>query len=92
MLPCSDWIAHLVRMSGKSVTASASSTAHACMACWPTKGRPRSVRTALRAPSHPTTYLARTDRSVPSRSPPAWRIMTRTGYSLPSVTFSPMYS
>ena len=82
MLPPSwDWIAHLVRMSGKSVAARTSMTPHACIACSPTSLRPMHSRTLLRAPSAPSTYLARTVRSSPSPVPPCRRSLTTTGCS-----------
>ena len=63
MLPSSaDWIAALSRMSGKSVTASMSTTPQAWLAKSPRGTAPIASRTRLRAPSQPTTYLARTDR------------------------------
>jgi hypothetical protein len=66
MLPSSpDWIAALSRMSGKSVTASMSTTPQAWLAKSPCGTAPIASRTRLRAPSHPTTYLARTTFSEP---------------------------
>ena len=67
MLPASALIAHLVRQSGKSVLTRTSITPHAWAANAPTCLRPIASRTPLRAPSHPTTYFARTVRSSPAR-------------------------
>ena len=50
-----DWIADFMRMSGKSVTASTSMTPQAWLAESPCSARPSDLRTALRAPSQPTT-------------------------------------
>ena len=92
MLPPSwDWMAHLVRMSGKSVFASTSMTPHAWLAWSPAMVQPIEARTLLRAPSAPTTYLARTVRVWPSSGPAVWRSVTETGYS-PSPTSSPRNS
>ena len=63
--PVPDWMAHLVRMSGKSVTARASITPQAWLAWSPARVQPIDSRTLLRAPSAPTTYLARTMRCLP---------------------------
>ncbi len=46
-------------MSGKSVTARTSITPQDSFVASPTSSRPIAVRIALRAPSQPTTYLAR---------------------------------
>ena len=60
MLPWSaEEIAHLTRMSGKSVTARTSITPHDWFVASPVSSRPIAARVALRAPSQPTTYLAR---------------------------------
>lgn len=67
MEPFTELIAHLVRMSGKSVLASTSITPHAWLAPWPSSLRPMDLRTREAAPSQPNTYLARTVRSSPSR-------------------------
>ena len=66
--PAPDWIAHLRRMSGKSVTARTSMTPQAWNAELPSMVQPIAVRTLLRAPSAPSTYLARTTFSCPSRT------------------------
>ena len=79
MLPACDWIAHLVRMSGKSVTASTSMTPHAWFADWPASVQPIDDRTPLQAPSAPTTYLARIVRSSSFRSPVVCAKTTCTG-------------
>ena len=63
--PLDEWIAHLVRMSGKSVSASASMTPHAWFAASPVRVWPIALRTREPAPSAPTTYLARTWRVGP---------------------------
>ena len=65
MLPPSwDWMAHLRRMSGKSVFASTSITPQAWLAWSPAMVQPIEARTLLRAPSAPTTYFARTAAAV----------------------------
>ena len=46
-------------MSGKSVTARTSITPQDSFVASPTSSRPIAVRTPLREPSQPTTYLAR---------------------------------
>ena len=79
--PAPDWMAHLVRMSGKSVTARTSMTPQAWLAWSPARVQPIDSRTLLRAPSAPTTYLARTMRSWPSSGPEVWTRVTVTGYS-----------
>ena len=86
MLPASDWMEHLVRMSGKSVTASTSMTPHAWLAWSPSMWQPIAARTLLRAPSAPRTYFARTTRSSPSWSPVVCASVTATGYSSSSST------
>src|SRR5262249_3570262 len=48
-------MADLMRISGKSVTARTSMTPHAWLAESPCNGSPRARRTALCAPSQPTT-------------------------------------
>ncbi len=53
--PSCDWMAHLVRTSGKSVTARMSITPQAWLARSPTGLRPMACRTALCAPSAPIT-------------------------------------
>ena len=63
MLPCAEEIAHLTRTSGKSVTARTSITPHTSSVASPTSSRPIAPRIALRAPSQPTTYAARTEPS-----------------------------
>ena len=56
MLPSDcDWISPFMRMSGKSVTARTSITPQAELAESPFSSRPSDPRTALRAPSQPTT-------------------------------------
>ena len=55
MLPCAEEIAHLQRMSGKSVTARTSITPQASSVASPSSSRPIAFRIALRAPSQPTT-------------------------------------
>ena len=56
MLPfCWDWMAHLTRMSGKSVTASTSITPQAWLELSPEGVQPMAPRTRLCAPSAPTT-------------------------------------
>ena len=66
MFPSSaDWIAAFSRMSGKSVSASMSTTPQAWLAKSPRGTAPIASRTRLRAPSHPTTYFARTVFSSP---------------------------
>ena len=92
MEPASDWIEHLVRMSGKSVTASTSITPHAWLAWSPAMWQPIAARTLLRAPSAPITYFARTVRRWPSRSPAVCTSVTVTGYSPSSATSRPSNS
>jgi hypothetical protein len=75
--PLPDWIAAFRRMSGKSVTARTSITPQAWLAVSPSSSRPIDCRTTLRAPSHPTTYSARTVIV----SPPSRRRVTMTGWS-----------
>ena len=61
MLPSSfDWIAALSPISGKSVTASMSTTPQAWLAKSPCGDAPIASRTLLCAPSQPTAYFART--------------------------------
>ena len=60
-----DWIAVFIRMSGKSVMASTSITPQAWLAEFPCSARPSDLRTALRAPSQPTTKRAFTVSSLP---------------------------
>ena len=85
MLPSSaDWIAALSRMSGKSVTASMSTTPQAWLAKSPRGSAPIASRTRLRAPSQPTTYLARTVVSAPLATS---RSVTTTGCSPSGSTF-----
>ena len=81
MFPAVELMAHLVRQSGKSVLTSTSITPQAWAANFPTCVRPIASRTPLRAPSEPTTYLARTVRSSPARSPATYFTRTSTGYS-----------
>ena len=83
MLPAlPEWIAHLSRMSGKSVTASASTTPHDWFMASPSSSRPIAVRTPLRDPSLPTTYLARIVEVSPVSSRPfRCCTVTVTGYS-----------
>ena len=90
--PAFDWMAHLVRMSGKSVTASTSMTPQAWFAWSPARVQPIDSRTLLRAPSPPTTYLARIVRSSPSWSPAVRTSVTATGYSPSSATSRPTNS
>ncbi len=79
MLPSlADWMAALSRMSGKSVTASMSTTPQAWLAKSPRGTAPMASRTRLRAPSQPTTYLARTVTSAPLST---WRSVATTGCS-----------
>ena len=60
MLPAfAEWIAHLSRMSGKSVTARTSRTPHDWFVASPASSRPIASRVPLRDPSAPTTYFAR---------------------------------
>jgi hypothetical protein len=59
-LPFGEETAHFTRMSGKSVTARTSITPQCSSVASPTSSRPIAVRIALRDPSQPTTYRART--------------------------------
>ena len=90
--PVLDWIALFVRMSGKSVLASTSMTPHAWFADWPASVQPIALRTPLRAPSAPMTYLAWMTRSTSFWSPDVWASVTRTGCSASCVTSSALNS
>src|SRR5215217_6567312 len=60
MLPWfAEWMAHLSRMSGKSVTAKASRTPQDWFIGSPRSSRPIAARVPLREPSQPMTYFAR---------------------------------
>jgi hypothetical protein len=61
-----DWIAVLMRMSGKSLMANTSMTPQAWFAESPNSARPSEPRTALRAPSQPATSRALTVSTRPS--------------------------
>ena len=83
MLPWfAEWMAHLSRMSGKSVTARTSMTPQDWFIGSPASSRPIAVRVTLREPSQPTTYFARIVEVSPvsSRSFTCCRV-TVTGYS-----------
>ncbi len=88
MLPASEEIAHLVRMSGKSVFTSTSITPQAWFRESPRRVPPIAVRTWLRAPSQPTAYRARTTRSSPTPSPVVRRSVATTGCVPDSSTLS----
>ena len=67
-------------------------TPHAWLAWSPAMVQPIDSRTLLRAPSAPTTYLARTMRSRPSSGPAVCASVTVTGYSPSPVTSRPRNS
>jgi hypothetical protein len=83
MLPWfAEWMAHLSRMSGKSVTAKASRTPHDWFIGSPRSSRPIAARVPLREPSQPTTYFARiVDISPVSLNSLRCCKVTVTGYS-----------
>jgi hypothetical protein len=62
-------------------------TPQAWLAWSPASVQPIDSRTLLRAPSAPTTYLARTTRSWPASSPAVRTRVTVTGYSPESATW-----
>ena len=83
MMPAfAEWIAHLSRMSGKSVTARTSRTPHDWFVASPASSRPIASRVPLRDPSAPTTYFALIVEVSPVASAPfrCWS-STVTGYS-----------
>ena len=83
MLPAfAEWIAHLSRMSGKSVTARTSRTPQDWFIASPASSRPIAVADAAARAVAPTTYLAR----IVEVSPVASELLqvlqvTVTGYS-----------
>ena len=83
MLPAfAEWIAHLSRMSGKSVTARTSRTPHDWFIASPASSRPIASRVPLREPSAPITYLARIVEVSPVSSDSLrCATVTVTGYS-----------
>ena len=92
MLPAlAEWIAHLSRMSGKSVTARTSMTPQDWFIGSPASSRPIAARTPLREPSAPTTYLARIVEVSPVSSPFfTCATVTVTGYSAAPLVSTPM--
>ena len=83
MLPWfAEWMAHLSRMSGKSVTARASRTPQDWFIGSPRSSRPIAARVPLREPSQPMTYFARIVEVSPVSSRPLrCRKVTVTGCS-----------
>ena len=92
MEPAAEWMMHLARMSGKVVVASTSITPQAWLAASPFMVQPMDLRTLERAPSQPTTYLARTVRWVAASGPAVRSRVTATGYSAHSSISRPWKS